>query len=128
MKQDGTVTNKFLSKAIVGKMSNLSDVTLWRMEKRGEFPKRRQISPNRVAYLESEVLDWMGSRPVTEFGTPNRGDISFLGSGSKIPEVSPIEKLCAKPTRKAATNAIEQEDHLVEESPEAGSPGNTPQF
>lgn len=65
MKQDGKMTNKFLSKATVDEMSGLSNVTRWRMEKRGEFPKRRQISPNRVAYLESEVLEWMESRPVS---------------------------------------------------------------
>jgi predicted DNA-binding transcriptional regulator AlpA len=55
--------DRFLSKAKVNEMSGLSDVTRWRMEKRSEFPNRRQISPNRVAYLESEVLDWMESRP-----------------------------------------------------------------
>lgn len=59
------MTNKFLSNPTVKEMSGLSNVTRWRMEKRGEFPKRRQISPNRVAYLESEVLNWMDTRPVS---------------------------------------------------------------
>ena len=58
--------DKFLAKATVDEMSGLSNVTRWRMEKRGEFPHRRQISPNRVAYLESEVLAWMDSRPQSE--------------------------------------------------------------
>jgi prophage regulatory protein len=57
------MTDKFLSKAVVDEMTGLSNVTRWRMEKRGDFPKRRQISPNRVAYLESEVTAWMKSRP-----------------------------------------------------------------
>ena len=66
MKQDGKMTaNRLLSKATVDEMTGLSNVTRWRMEKRGEFPKRRQISPNRVAYLESEVIDWMDSRPTS---------------------------------------------------------------
>ena len=55
--------NKFLSKTIVDEMTGLSNATRWRMEKNGGFPSRRQISPNRVAYLESEVIDWMESRP-----------------------------------------------------------------
>jgi prophage regulatory protein len=59
------MTNKFLSKSIVDEISGLSNVTRWRMEKRGEFPKRRQISPNRVAYLESEVIAWMDTRPTS---------------------------------------------------------------
>ena len=73
MKQDGKMTNRFLSKATVDELTGLSDVTRWRMEKRGEFPQRRQISPNRVAHLESEVLDWMDSRPVSDIGTFYRG-------------------------------------------------------
>ena len=60
--------DKFLSKPVVDEMTGLSNVTRWRMEKRSEFPKRRQISPNRVAYLESEIIDWMESRP--ECGAP----------------------------------------------------------
>lgn len=52
-------------------MTGLSNVTRWRMEKRGDFPKRRQISPNRVAYLESEVIAWMDSRPTSAGEFPN---------------------------------------------------------
>jgi prophage regulatory protein len=65
MKQDGKMIDKLLSSPTVGEISNLSNVTRWRMEKIGKFPKRRQISPNRVAYLESEILEWLKSRPVS---------------------------------------------------------------
>ena len=58
--------NKFLSKVTVDDMTGLSNVTRWRMEKRGEFPKRRQISPNRVAYLQSEIIGWMETRPESD--------------------------------------------------------------
>lgn len=37
--------------------------TLWRMEKRGEFPQRRQITGNLVGWLASEVNEWMQTRP-----------------------------------------------------------------
>ena len=71
--QGNDMTNRFLSKATVDEMTGLSNVTRWRMEKRGEFPKRRQISPNRVAYLESEVIDWMDTRPASDIEPPDRG-------------------------------------------------------
>lgn len=38
--------------------------TVWRLERDGKFPKRRQISPGRVAWLESELEIWEKSRPV----------------------------------------------------------------
>ena len=65
------MSDRFLSKATVDEMTGLSNVTRWRMEKRGEFPQRRQISPNRVAYLESEIVNWMDTRPVSDIETPN---------------------------------------------------------
>ena len=33
-----------------------------RMEKRGEFPKRIQLGPNRVGWLLSEVLAWIDDK------------------------------------------------------------------
>ena len=60
------MTNRFLSKQDVMRMTGFSHVTAWRLEKRGRFPKRRQISPGRVGWLESEVLEWMESCPVSD--------------------------------------------------------------
>jgi predicted DNA-binding transcriptional regulator AlpA len=40
----------------------LSDVSLWRLEKRGEFPQRVQISPGRVGWFESEINAWLQQR------------------------------------------------------------------
>jgi len=37
----------------------LSDVTVWRMERDGNFPKRINIGPNSVGWIESEVDDWI---------------------------------------------------------------------
>ena len=36
--------------------------TLVRWEKLGLFPRRRRIGPNRIAYLESEIKDWLESK------------------------------------------------------------------
>ena len=68
--------DRFIPKPEVNAMTGLSDVTRWRMEKRGEFPKRRQISPNRVAYLQSDVILWMETRPESDIAPPERERIS----------------------------------------------------
>lgn len=41
----------------------LSKVTIWRMERDNEFPKRKRISPGCVGWLSSEIEEWIGSRP-----------------------------------------------------------------
>jgi predicted DNA-binding transcriptional regulator AlpA len=43
------------------KIVPVSDVTLWRMEKRGLFPKGEFISPNRKAWFEDVVVAWQNS-------------------------------------------------------------------
>lgn len=45
-------------KAMVG----LSRSTIWRLERLGQFPKRRQISPRTVAWLREEVDEWIKKR------------------------------------------------------------------
>jgi prophage regulatory protein len=40
----------------------ISDTTIWRMERRGEFPRRIPISPGRVAWLRSEIESWLSDR------------------------------------------------------------------
>ena len=44
-------------------LTGLSKVTIWRLEQRGEFPRKLALSPNRVGWLENEVQDWISSRP-----------------------------------------------------------------
>lgn len=47
----------------VMQMTGLSRMTIHRMERRGEFPQRRKVSANLVAWLEDDVSDWMLARP-----------------------------------------------------------------
>lgn len=42
--------------------TGLSRTTRWALEKKGLFPKRRQVSPGRVGWLESELDQWIESR------------------------------------------------------------------
>ena len=38
------------------------DIALWRLERAGEFPERKPLSANRVAWKESEVAAWIAQR------------------------------------------------------------------
>ena len=40
----------------------LSRTTLWRLERRGAFPTRRQLSPGAVGWIEAEVEAWILGR------------------------------------------------------------------
>ncbi|MET0116439.1 MAG: AlpA family phage regulatory protein [Sedimenticola sp.] len=53
---------RLLSKRQLKEMVLYSPQHIARLEKAGKFPKRVQIGPNRVGWVESEVLDWLQSR------------------------------------------------------------------
>jgi prophage regulatory protein len=40
----------------------LSRSTIWRMERAGQFPKRRRVSVNKVAWWEPEIEEWLRGR------------------------------------------------------------------
>jgi prophage regulatory protein len=62
---------KFLRIRQVMQVTGLSRMTIYRLELAGKFPKRRQLSQNSVAWLESDVATWADSRPVVHLrGTP----------------------------------------------------------
>jgi len=47
----------------VVKATGLSRTTLWRLERRGDFPKRIRLGPNSRGWLQSEIQEWIESRP-----------------------------------------------------------------
>lgn len=55
---------KILKKSEVVKKVGLSQVTIWRMEKKGIFPRRRQLSERRVGWVESEIEEWILARKI----------------------------------------------------------------
>jgi len=61
---DNRSHEKYVDKKGLKQYVPLSEVTIWRMEARGEFPKRRQISKRRVAWLLSEVMEWVTAQQV----------------------------------------------------------------
>lgn len=54
---------KILRVPEVTTITGLSRVTLWRLERKGQFPVRLRLSVNSVGWREDEVLDWVDSRP-----------------------------------------------------------------
>lgn len=48
----------FLKRQEVEKLVGLSHFTLHNLEKVGKFPKRKQITTGRVAWLYSDVVAW----------------------------------------------------------------------
>ena len=53
---------KILSKRQVTELVLYSPQHIARLEKAGQFPKRVPLGPNRVGWVESEVLDWLEER------------------------------------------------------------------
>lgn len=56
---------KFLRVRQVMQLTGLSRMTIYRLELAGEFPKRRRLSRNSVAWLDTELAQWAESRPVS---------------------------------------------------------------
>jgi prophage regulatory protein len=44
-------------------IGNTSKVTVWRWEKKGEFPQRVNLSPSKVGWYEDEISEWIDTRP-----------------------------------------------------------------
>ena len=53
---------RMLSKRQLKELVLYSPQHIARMEKVGQFPKRVQLGPNRVGWVEGEVLDWLQTR------------------------------------------------------------------
>lgn len=61
---------RMLSWPMVREATGLSRATAWRRQRDGDFPQPVQLSPNRVAWRESEVLAWLASRTPRSQGAP----------------------------------------------------------
>ena len=58
----GDIVMRILSKRQLKEMALYSPQHVARLERAGKFPKRVQIGPNRVGWVEEEVLDWLQQR------------------------------------------------------------------
>ncbi len=58
----GDIVMRILSKRQLKELVLYSPQHIARLEKAGQFPKRVQLGPNRVGWVEDEVLDWLQER------------------------------------------------------------------
>ena len=56
------VQDRIINKRERSELTNISETTWWRMDKAGLVPRRVQLTPGRVGYRLSEILDWMNTR------------------------------------------------------------------
>jgi prophage regulatory protein len=61
--REPSLPTRMLRVALVCQRTGLSRTTLWRLERRGDFPSHRQLSPGAVGWVEAEVEDWLACRP-----------------------------------------------------------------
>lgn len=54
---------KLLRLEEVIEITGLSRASIYRYEACGRFPKRRQVGPNAVRWLDEDLIEWMKSRP-----------------------------------------------------------------
>ena len=62
---------RILSKRQLKELVLYSPQHIARLEKAGAFPKRVQLGPNRVGWVEAEVIDWLQQR-LARREEPNR--------------------------------------------------------
>lgn len=58
-------SDRFLRQPEVLQRIGVSWVTILRWEKQGLFPRRRKIGPRLVAWLETEVDQWVANREIS---------------------------------------------------------------
>jgi prophage regulatory protein len=56
------VQSLFIRPRNIKEVTGLSRTTIWRLENKGDFPKRRKLSDNAVGWKASEVTAWMEAR------------------------------------------------------------------
>lgn len=54
--------DRFIREEEVRRITGLSRTSRWRLERRGEFPRRRRISGNAIGWLASEIQEWVKQR------------------------------------------------------------------
>ena len=57
--------------AVQAKVGGLCRTTIWKLEKKGLFPKRRALTDKIVGWDEKEINEWIKSRDLKAGFTPN---------------------------------------------------------
>jgi prophage regulatory protein len=54
--------NEIVRQSQLKEITGLSPTTIWRLERRGEFPPRRKLTSMAVGWLRLEIDEWVVSR------------------------------------------------------------------
>jgi prophage regulatory protein len=66
-------------------LTGLSRMTIYRLEKRHQFPSRIQLSPNSVGCRKDDVEHWLESLPTVAATPPSAVSIDGVASRSEQP-------------------------------------------
>ena len=56
-------TTRILREREVQRRTGLCRITIWRLERLGDFPKRLRLAQNAVGWKEDEIQSWIDTRP-----------------------------------------------------------------
>ncbi|QAT15997.1 AlpA family phage regulatory protein [Brevundimonas diminuta] len=99
-------------------ISGLSRTTVWRLQKTGDFPASVQVSPNRVGWWQSEILEWRRSRLPRRLPEPRRvpspplsDEVAPRLRAIRKPESTPVEpppenEVLKRPAGKRKRNSV----------------------
>jgi len=73
------MTLKVLSIKQISEATGLSPVTIWRKEKAGEFPVRRQLGSRRVGWLNREIDECLEATPKSKITSPKHSQLKNQG-------------------------------------------------
>ena len=68
----GLADDRILPWSQVKIISGLSRTTVWRLQRSGDFPAAVQVSPNRVGWWQSDLLEWKRSRTPRRLPEPRK--------------------------------------------------------
>lgn len=71
-KQPACLTPIILSREATVSMVGMSQSTIVKLVTRGEFPRPRKISANRIGWLYSEIQAWAENLPFSDILPPRR--------------------------------------------------------
>ena len=113
----GGVDDRLLPWGRVREIAGISRATAWRMQKTGDFPEPVPVSPNRVAWWESELTAWKATRKASgrvrprPFARPREPKL-FETARSAKPAVEAV-----KPTAPSTTPPAAHQGSLLLETP-----------
>ncbi|MDF1551679.1 MAG: AlpA family phage regulatory protein [Deferrisomatales bacterium] len=64
------IPEEIIRPRVIHEVAGISSTTVWRLEKLGQFPARRQLSPGTVGWLRSEVEAWLLTRGASTITSP----------------------------------------------------------